>query len=61
MAVVKEPLVDVVARPSADEPGVSAPRAITEEDLNVRKVGPTYYADQIAVSAGAAQARQNAR
>ncbi|MGX1305857.1 hypothetical protein AB7M35_000577 [Amorphus suaedae] len=54
-------VVDVVARPSADEPGVSEARPITEQDLNVRKVGPTYYADQIAVSAGAAQARQNAR
>jgi len=55
------PPVDTVARPSPAEPGVSAPRPITEQDLNVRKVGPTYYADQIAVSAGAAQARQDAR
>lgn len=54
-------VIDTVARPSPAEPGVSEARPITEQDLNVRKVGPTYYADQIAVSAGAAQARQNAR
>jgi hypothetical protein len=57
----RPPVLDTVARPSPAEPGVSAPRPITEQDLNVRKVGPTYYADQIAVSAGAARARQDAR
>lgn len=54
-------VIDTVARPSPAEPGVSEARPITDKDLSVRKVGPTYYADQIAVSAGAAQARQDAR
>jgi len=54
-------VIDTVARPSADEVGVSQARPITEADLQVRKVGPTYYADQIAASANASQARQAAR
>lgn len=54
-------VIDTAARPSADEVGVSHARPITEADLNVRKVGPTYYADQIAASAAAAQGRPNGR
>ncbi|MDQ0315960.1 DUF2865 domain-containing protein [Amorphus orientalis] len=54
-------VIDADRRPSADEPGVSAPRAISASDLDVRKVGPTYYADQIAASAGEAPDQTPAR
>ncbi|MEW5423201.1 DUF2865 domain-containing protein [Amorphus sp. 3PC139-8] len=50
-AVLKE----LPLRPKSDDD--SDAREITEDDLNVRKVGPTFFADQIAASAAEAQAR----
>lgn len=44
-------VIDLNHRPSDEEMNASPPRPITEADLNVRKVGPRYFADRISASA----------